>query len=249
MSMASTKKQLKKALEAVKKQTAEIKKIVKNGAAAPPAVQFVDPIEHIKSTDTIVVGANSISNTIDEDLPFTAYDDTPAKPMTIDGLIKGVKPPIYSDPRVMNPVLAAAPVQFSDPAQFGTFGLTDDVSPAFSTSSKIPKTNARIVSDASFEGFEDALDANGAMLVGDGKVITSVTQLPGYQIRGVPPHTTLPERSLHEPPATVSDFVDADLFDGLQGFPVDEKLDPLIAPGIATPASEFCAINYGVYDN
>jgi hypothetical protein len=239
---------LKKALEAVKKQTAEIKKIVKNNAAAPTAVQFVDPIEHIKSTGTIVVGANSISNTIDEDLPFMAYDDTPVKPMTIDGLIKGVKPPIYSDPRVMNPVLAAAPVQFSDPAQFGTFGLTDDVSPAFSTLSSIPKTDARIASDASFEGFKNAVDANGAMLVMDGKVVKSVRQLPGYQLIGVKPHTTLPERSLHEPPPTVDDFIDGEIFDGLQGFPVDEKLDPLIAPGIAMPGSEWAALNYGVLD-
>jgi hypothetical protein len=44
----------------------------------------------------------------------------------------------------------------------------------------------------------------------------------------------------------VDDFVDGEMFSGLQGFPIDEKLDPLIAPGIALPASEFSAINYGV---
>jgi hypothetical protein len=241
-------KQFTKALQAVKKQTQDIKTLLaerKDKSATPLPVDIIDPVEHLPASGSIVLGANSLENTIDDDLPFTDYKNLPIKAVPADGTIKGIRPPTYADPRVMNPSLAAAPVQFSDPAVFGTFGVTDDTSPAFSTPSQIPKTNAQTASDAQFEGFEDALDANGARLVMDGKVVKSECQLPSYQLKGVAPHTSLPERSLFEPPATVSDFVDGEMFDGLQGFPVGEKIDPLIAPGIALPSSEWAAVNYG----
>ncbi|AGE49038.1 hypothetical protein ATCVBr0604L_077R [Acanthocystis turfacea Chlorella virus Br0604L] len=244
------KKDFNKALQAVKKQTNEIKTMLTKSAqvtkaAAPLPVDIIDPVEHLPASGSIVLGANAVANTIDEDLPFSDYHNMPVKAVPADGTIKGVRPPTYADPRVMNPSLAAAPVQFPDPAQFGTFGVTDDTSPAFSTASQIPKTNAKIASDVSLEGFENALDANGARLVMDGKVVESACQLPSYQLKGVAPHTSLPERSLFEPPATVSDFVDGEMFSGLQGFPIDEKLDPLVAPGIALPASEWASIQYG----
>ncbi|AGE50053.1 hypothetical protein ATCVCanal1_070R [Acanthocystis turfacea Chlorella virus Canal-1] len=245
------KKEFSKAMQAVKKQTNDIKKLLAKNAIstkslAPNPVDIINPVEHLPGSSSVVLGANAVSNTIDEDLPFSDYKNLPVKSVPVDGTIKGVRPPTYADPRVMNPALAAAPVQFPDPAQFGTFGVTDDTSPAFSTPSQIPKTDAKIASDVSLEGFEDALDANGARLVMDGKVVKSACQLPSYQLKGVAPHTTLPERSLFEPPATISDFVDGDMFDGLQGFPVGEKIDPLNAPGIALPASEWSALNYGV---
>ncbi|AGE57527.1 hypothetical protein ATCVNTS1_087R [Acanthocystis turfacea Chlorella virus NTS-1] len=244
------KKEFNKALQAVKKQTSEIKTMLTKSAqvtkaAAPLPVDIIDPVEHLPASGTIVLGANSVANTIDEDLPFSDYHNMPVRAVPADGTIKGIRPPTYADPRVMNPSLAAAPVQFPDPAQFGTFGVTDDTSPAFSTASQIPKTNAKIASDVSLEGFENALDANGARLVMDGKVVESACQLPSYQLKGVAPHTSLPERSLFEPPATVSDFVDGEMFSGLQGFPIDEKLDPLVAPGIALPSSEWASIQYG----
>ncbi|AGE56513.1 hypothetical protein ATCVNEJV2_085R [Acanthocystis turfacea Chlorella virus NE-JV-2] len=244
------KKEFSKALQAVKKQTNEIKSMLTKSAqatkaAAPLPVDIIAPVEHLPASGSIVLGANAVANTIDEDLPFSDYHNMPVKAVPMDGTIQGVRPPTYADPRVMNPSLAAAPVQFPDPAQFGTFGVTDDTSPAFSTPSQIPKTNAKIASDVSLEGFENALDANGARLVMDGKVVKSECQLPSYQLKGVAPHTSLPERSLFEPPATVSDFVDGEMFSGLQGFPIDEKLDPLVAPGIAMPASEWASIQYG----
>ncbi|AGE55525.1 hypothetical protein ATCVMN08101_081R [Acanthocystis turfacea Chlorella virus MN0810.1] len=244
------KKEFSKAMQAVKKQTNEIKSLLTKSeqvkkAAAPLPVDIIDPVEHVQGSATIVLGANSVENTIDENLPFSDFKTQVVKAAPVDGTIKGIRPPTYADPRVMNPALAAAPVQFPDPAQFGTFGVTDDTSPAFSTASQIPKTNAKIASDVSLEGFEDALDANGARLVMNGKVVKSACQLPSYQLKGVAPHTSLPERSLFEPPATVSDFVDGEMFDGLQGFPINEKLDPLNAPGIALPSSEWAAVNYG----
>ncbi|ABT16207.1 hypothetical protein ATCV1_Z073R [Acanthocystis turfacea chlorella virus 1] len=244
------KKEFSKALQAVKQQTNEIKTMLTKSAqstkaAAPLPVDIIAPVEHLPASGSIVLGANAVANTIDEDLPFSDYHNMPVRTVPLDGTIQGVRPPTYADPRVMNPSLAAAPVQFPDPAQFGTFGVTDDTSPAFSTPSQIPKTNAKIASDVSLEGFENALDANGARLVMDGKVVKSECQLPSYQLKGVAPHTSLPERSLFEPPATVSDFVDGEMFSGLQGFPIDEKLDPLVAPGIALPPSEWAAINYG----
>ncbi|AGE56292.1 hypothetical protein PBCVNEJV1_422R [Paramecium bursaria Chlorella virus NE-JV-1] len=237
---------LNKVVESIKKQTKEIKNMLNKTKDVPAPVDFVDPIEHIAGSTNVVVGANTMENTIDEDLPFSEYERLPVKAKATDGTIQGVKPPIYSDPRVMNPALAAAPVQFSEPTIFGTFGVTDAISPAFS--SKIPETNAKIAGDASFEGFEDALDANGARLVMNGKVVKNACELPSYQLRGITPHTSLPQRSLFEPPATVEDLVDGAMFEGLQGYPVDEKLDLLTPPGTATPMSEFAAINYGMYD-
>jgi hypothetical protein len=228
----------------------KIKELLNDKDSAPNPVQFVDPIEHIAGSTNVVVGANVMENKIDEDLPFTSFDTSvPVESKAADGTIKGIRPPTYADPRVMNPTLAAAPVQFSDPAVFGTFGVTDSISPAFSTPSEIPKTNARTAGNAQFEGFEDALDANGARLVMNGKVVQSACQLPSYQLRNYTPHTTLPQRSLTEPPATVEDLVDGAMFEGLQGYPVDEKLDLLTPPVTATPGSEFAAINYGLRNN
>jgi hypothetical protein len=246
--LALARAQMAKTLESVKKQTMKIKDLLKQNKDAPSPVDFVDPIEHVAGSSTVVVGANVMENKIDEDLPFTEYGGLPVKAPAVNGTIQGVRPPTYADPRILNPTLAAAPVQFSDPAVFGTFGVTDDVSPAFSTPGSVPKTNAKIAGDMLFEGFEDGLDANGARLVMNGKVVKSACQLPAYQLRGNAPHTSLPQRSLTEPPATVEDLVDGDLFDGLQGYPINEKLDLLVAPGTATGAEEWAAINYGVYD-
>jgi hypothetical protein len=249
--LALAKAQMAKTLESVKRQTEEIKDLLKQSGEAPLPVDFVDPIEHIAGSTTSVVGANIMENKIDEDLPFTEYGGLPVKAPAVNGTISGVRPPTYADPRVLNPSLAAAPVQFSDPAVFGTFGVTDDTSAAFSTTARIPNTNAKIVSKISQEGFENelnGLDANGARLVMNGKVVKSACQLPAYQLRGNAPHTSLPQRSLTEPPATVEDLVDGDLFDGLQGYPVNEKLDLLTPPGAATPGSEWASIQYGNYD-
>jgi hypothetical protein len=246
-SLSRAKAQMEKAISSVKKETAKIQELLRAKDNAPDPVQFVDPIEHIAGSTNVVVGANVMENKIDEDLPFTNFDtNVPVETKAVDGTIKGIRPPTYADPRVMNPTLAAAPVQFSDPAVFGTFGVTDSISPAFSTPSEIPKTNARIAGNAQFEGFENALDANGARLVMNGKVVQSACQLPSYQLRDSTPHTTLPQRSLAEPPATVEDLVDGAMFEGLQGYPVNEKLDLLTPPGTATGASEWAAINYGV---
>ncbi|AGE50628.1 hypothetical protein PBCVCVR1_815R [Paramecium bursaria Chlorella virus CVR-1] len=245
--LSRAKAQMEKAISSVKKETAKIQELLRTKDNAPDPVQFVDPIEHIAGSTNVVVGANVMENKIDEDLPFTNFDtNVPVETKAVDGTIKGIRPPTYADPRVMNPTLAAAPVQFSDPAVFGTFGVTDSISPAFSTPSEIPKTNARIAGNAQFEGFENALDANGARLVMNGKVVQSACQLPNYQLRDSTPHTTLPQRSLSEPPATVEDLVDGAMFEGLQGYPVNEKLDLLTPPGTAIPMSEFAAINYGV---
>lgn len=246
-SLARVKAQMEKAVSSVKMETAKIQELLKTKDSAPDPVQFVDPIEHIAGSTNVVVGANAMENKIDEDLPFTNFDtNVPVETKAVDGTIKGIRPPTYADPRVMNPTLAAAPVQFSDPAVFGTFGVTDSISPAFSTPSEIPKTNARIAGNAQFEGFEDALDANGARLVMNGKVVKSACQLPSYQLRDSTPHTTLPQRSLAEPPATVEDLVDGAMFEGLQGYPVNEKLDLLTPPGTATGSEEWASINYGV---
>ncbi|APC25750.1 hypothetical protein BST79_gp237 [Only Syngen Nebraska virus 5] len=238
-----------KVAEAVKKQAAEIRTLLSQKQAAPKAPELTNPIEHIQASTTVVTGSNGAENVIDEDLPFSDFKGVPVAETTAEGMIKGIRPPTYADPRVMNPALAAAPVQFSDPAQFGTFGVTDDVSPAFSTEDKIPKTNAKISSDISVEGYENSYDANGARLVMDGKVVKSECQLPSYQIRNSQHHTQLPMRSLHEPPPKVEDLVDESLFEGLQGYPIDEKLDLLTPPGTATPSSEWAAINYGLTNN
>lgn len=245
-SLSVAKEEMAKALSSVKKETAKIKELLKTRDSAPNPVQFIDPIQHIAGSTNVVVGANVMENKIDENLPFSDFVDTPVESKAVDGTIKGVRPPTYADPRVMNPTLAAAPVQFSDPAVFGTFGVTDDVSPAFSTTSQVPKTNAKVAGDAHFEGFEDALDANGARLVMNGQVVKSACQLPSYQLKNTIPHTSLPQRSLYEPPATVEDLVDGAMFEGLQGYPVDEKLDLLTPPGTATGPEEWAAINYGV---
>lgn len=249
-SLSRAKAQMEKAISSVKKETAKIQELLRTKNSAPDPVQFVDPIEHIAGSTNVVVGANVMENKIDEDLPFTNFDtNVPVETKAVDGTIKGIRPPTYADPRVMSPALAAAPVQFSDPAVFGTFGVTDSISPAFSTPSEIPKTNARIAGNAQFEGFENALDANGARLVMNGKVVQSACQLPSYQLRDSTPHTTLPQRSLNEPPATVEDLVDGAMFEGLQGYPVNEKLDLLTPPGTATPGSEWASIQYGQRNN
>lgn len=237
-------KKLKAMLVNADKQTKEVKILSMQKDSAPEPVQFINPVEHLEASKNIVTGANIMENMIDEDLPFSDYKGLPVVQKDIDGTIQGIRPPTYADPRVMNPTLAAAPVQFDDPAQFGTFGVTDDASPAFSTN--LPKTDARIASDRSFEGFENDLDANGARLVMDGKVVKSACQLPTYQIRNSNHHTALPMRNLYDPPPKVEDLVDEALFDGLQGFPIDEKLDLLIPPGTALPSSEWAAIQYGL---
>lgn len=247
-----------KVISAVKKQTQKLQKMMKQTSTSMDTDgKFVEPIEHIAASPEPVVGANMNENQIDETLPFSDFEGLPVKTEDVDGTIQGVRPPTYADPRVMNPSLAAAPVQFSDPAQFGTFGVTDDVSPAFSTPSEIQKTNAETASDATLEGFE-----NGGIVM-NGKIVESACELPNYQLKGVTHHTTLPQRSLFEPPPTVQDLLTDEIFDGLQGYPVTTKddTDLLTPPGEAKPASEWAfvetpdiaspgsmwsSINYGV---
>ena len=189
-----------------------------------------------------VTGAHASENTIDEYLPFAEFKRLPAGEYTQTDIIEGPSPPKDADPRVMNPSLAAAPVQFSDPSVFGAFGVTDNSNPAFNQTHV--KTDAAIASDRTLEGFE-GYDANGAMLVMDGKIVEKPCQLPSYQLKDFKHHTVLPMRSLHSPPPRVEDLVEADMFDGLQGYPINEKGDLLTPPGCATPGSEWASIMYG----
>lgn len=237
--ITSLKKQTKKVLNMTKQLTKEIKQKITH--EKEPDADFVKPVEHINSYKSVVKGSNEMNNQIDETLPFsdfTPVDDIEVR--TIEGMIEGPVPPAYADPRVMNPSLSAAPVQFSDPAEFGTFGVTDDVSPVFTNTAILPKTDAKLTSDASLEGFE--LEGG---LVKDGKIVTKECELPSYQLKGYEHHTTIPIRSLKEPPAQVEDIIEEGMFDGLQGYPIDEKGAELVPPGIATPGSEWAAIFYG----
>jgi len=246
----SAKSALKNAVTNVKKETQKIKMMLQQKKAAnsaPKAVDIANPIEHIQASTNMVMGANAIEDTIDENLPFSTFGGSVKVQKATNGLIEGVRPPTYSDPRTLNPSLAAAPVQFSDPAMFGTFGVTDQTSPAFSTKDAL--TNAAIASDRTLEGFDvatDVYDANGAVLVMDGKIVKSASELPSAQIMGATPHTELPMRNLHSPPPIIEDLVEGEMFDGLQGYPVDEKMDLLTPPGMATPMAEWSRIMYNV---
>ena len=268
--IAAAKSALSKAVTNVKKETQKIKVMLQQKKAAnnaPKAVYISNPIEHIQASNTLVMSANAIEDTIDENLPFSSYGGSVKVQRAVNGLIEGVRPPTYADPRTMNPALAAAPVQFSDPAMFGTFGVTDQSSLAFST--KDAATNARIAADRTMEGFStqdektdaaiesdhmmeefdigtDVYDANGAVLIMDGKIVKSTRDLPSAQIMGATPHTTLPMRNLHNPPPVIEDLVEGEMFDGLAGYPVDEKLDLLTPPGMATPMAEWSRIMYNV---
>ena len=248
--IASAKSALDKAVTKVKQETQKIKTLLQQNKAAPnsPNTMFVaNPIEHIQASNTLVMSANAIEDTIDENLPFSAYGEGPKVQKTIHGLIEGVRPPTHADPRTLNPSLAAAPVQFSNPAMFGTFGVTDQTSLAFST--KDADTNAAIVSDRTLEGFDTGVgvyDANGAVLVADGKIVKSASELPSAQIMGATPHTTLPMRNLHNPPPVIEDMVEGEMFDGLAGYPINERGDLLTPPGMATPMAEWSRIMYNV---
>jgi hypothetical protein len=247
--IASAKSALSKAVTNVKKETQKIKMMLQQKKAAnnaPKALDISNPIEHIQASNTLVMGSNAIEDTIDENLPFAKYEGNFKVQKAVNGLIEGVRPPTYADPRTMNPSLAAAPVQFSDPAMFGTFGVTDQTSLAFTT--KDARTDAAIASDRTLEGFStmdektiaaiesdsmmeefdiatDVYDANGAVLIMDGKIVKSASELPSAQIMGAKPHTTLPMRNLHNPPPIIEDLVEGEMFDGLQGYPVNENLD------------------------
>lgn len=264
--IAEAKSALSKAVTNVKKETQKIKVMLQQKKAANNAPKAF-PIEHIQASNTLVMSANAIEDTIDENLPFAKYEGNFKIQKPVNGVIKGVRPPTYSDPRTLNPSLAAAPVQFSDPAMFGTFGVTDQSSLAFTT--KDGKTDAAIASDRTLEGFSmldektsaaiesdnmmeefdiasDVYDANGAVLVMDGKIVKSASELPSAQIMGATPHTTLPMRNLHNPPPVIEDLVEGEMFDGLQGYPVDERGDLLTPPGMATPMAEWSRIMYNV---
>lgn len=248
--IAAAKSALSKAVVSVKKETQKIKVMLQQKQAAnkaPKAVNIANPIEHIQATTNVVMGANAIEDTIDENLPFSSYGGSVKVHKAINGLVEGVRPPTYADPRTMNPALAAAPVQFSDPAEFGTFGVTDQTSLAFSTKDAL--TDAAIASDRTLEGFDiatDVYDANGAVLIMNGKVVKSASELPSAQIMGATPHTTLPMRNLHEPPPIIEDIVEGGMFDGLQGYPVNERGDLLTPPGMVTPMAEWSRIMYNV---
>lgn len=235
--IAQAKKALNSAVSKVKAETAHIQKLIQNKASPPKPTVISNPVEHVQASPNIVIGSNAIQDTIDDDLPFADYAGNPVVKKATLGLIEGVRPPTYADPRVMNPSLAAAPVQFSDPSTFGSFGVTENL--AFVDNEDT--TNAEITSEHTLEGFE----SNGAVLVMDGKIVKSPCELPSYQLKGIQPHTTLPLRNLNNPPPMIEDLVENDMFDGLQGYPIDEKLDLLTPPGIATPGSEFASIMYG----
>lgn len=268
--IAAAKSALSKAVVGVKKETRKIKMMLQQTKAAnnaPNAVSISNPIEHIQASTNVVLGANAVEDTIDENLPFSSYAGGAKVQKAVNGLISGVRPPTYADPRTMNPALAAAPVQFSDPAVFGTFGVTDQSSLAFST--KDAATNAMIASDRTLEGFSildertdaaiesdlmmeefdigtDVYDANGAVLIADGKIVKSASELPSAQIMGATPHTTLPMRNLHNPPPVIEDLVEGEMYDGLQGYPINERGDLLTPPGMATPMAEWSRIMYNV---
>jgi hypothetical protein len=248
--IASAKSALSKAVTKVKQETQKIKVMLQQKKAAnnaPKALDISNPIEHIQATNTLVMGSNAVEDTIDENLPFAKYEGNFKVQKAVNGLIEGVRPPTYADPRTLNPALAAAPIQFSDPAEFGTFGVTDQASLAFSTKDAL--TNAAIASDRTLEGFDvatDVYDANGAVLVMDGKIVKNVNELPSAQIMGATPHTTLPMRNLHNPPPVIEDLVEGEMFDGLAGYPVNERGDLLTPPGMATPMAEWSRIMYNV---
>ena len=265
--IAAAKSALNKAVVNVQKETQKVKMMLRQKQAVqnpPKPLDISNPIEYIQASNTLVMSANAVEDTIDENLPFSAYGGSVKVQKAVNGLIEGVRPPTYADPRTLNPALAAAPVQFSNPAMFGTFGVTDQTSRAFSA-----KTNAAIASERTLEGFSamdektsaaiesdnmmeefdiatDVYDANGAVLIMDGKVVRSASELPSAQIMGATPHTTLPMRSLHEPPPIIEDLVEGSTFDGLQGYPVNERGDLLTPPGMATPMAEWSRIMYNV---
>ena len=212
----------------------------------PKPVVTVDPIEYTEANRDAITLADTLENKIHEHLPFSKFHRLPGVHTTSE-LIGGIPPPKNADPRVLNPSIAAAPVQFSNPAVFGTFGVTDNSSPAFggrANAESNTESNAENASERSFEGFE-GMDANGAMLVMDGKIVTKPSQLPSYQLKDYKHHTVLPMRSLHSPLPRVEDLVEADMFDGLQGYPIDEKGASLTPPGTAKPGSEWASIMYG----
>jgi hypothetical protein len=53
-------------------------------------------------------------------------------------------------------------------------------------------------------------------------------------------------RNLHSPPPIIEDLVEGSTFDGLAGYPVDENLDLLTPPGMATPMAEWSRIMYNI---
>lgn len=243
--IASAKSALGKAIAKVTQETKKIKTMLQQKKAVNK--ELFTPIENIQASTNVVMEANAVEDIIEENLPFSSYGGSVKIQKAVNGIIEGVRPPTYADPRTMNPALAAAPVQFSDPAMFGTFGVTDQSSLAFSTKDR--ETNAKIASDRTLEGFDiatDVYDANGAVLIMDGKIVKSAGELPSSQIKDSSPHTSLPMKSLHEPPPIVEDLVEGDMFDGLQGYPVNEKLDLLTPSGLATPMSEWAKIMYGI---
>ena len=236
-------KTTKKVLDMTKSLTKDIANKLTKDDIRPELepVKAPKPVEHIQAYSGVVKGANEMSNVVEEALAysdFSSVDDVES--LKIDGMIKGPTPPAFAEPRVMNPSLAAAPVQFDDPTTFGTFGVTDDVSPIFTTNSKIPRTTAKMVSDARLEGFQ----LKGG-LVKDGKVVVDECQLPSYQLKVETHHTVIPVRSLREPPANLQDIVEDGLTDGLGWAPIDENGADLTPPGTAKPASEWASINYG----
>jgi hypothetical protein len=248
--IAAAKSALNKAVVNVQKETQKVKMMLKQKQAVqnpPKSLDISNPIEHIQASNTLVMSANAIEDTIDENLPFATYEGDFKVQKPVNGIIKGVRPPTYADPRTLNPALAAAPVQFSNPAEFGTFGITDQASLAFSTKDAL--TNAEIASSRTLEGFDiatDVYDANGAVLIADGKIVKSASELPSAQIMGATPHTTLPMRNLHNPPPIIEDLVEGSTFDGLEGYPVNERGDLLTPPGMATPMAEWSRIMYNV---
>lgn len=141
---------------------------------------------------------------------------------------------VYAGPsgtRVTTP--ASSTARFSDPVMFGAFGVADDVAFSDDISSD--------ASDAALGGFQ----ANGAVLVKDGKIVKSERSLPSYQLKDYKHVTELPLRNLRNPHPVVEDLVEADMFDGLQGVPIDERGVDITPPGTATPSSQFAFMNYG----
>lgn len=133
----------------------------------------------------------------------------------------------FSAPRVT----AAPPISstvFSDLATFGTFGVTDDVAFSDDTSDAVPR----------------GYDANGAVIVKDGRVVMDERDLPSYQLKKYQHVTELPLQNISKPLPVVEDLVEGGMFDELQGVPIDENGVAMTPPGTATPGSQFAFLNY-----
>lgn len=192
---------LKRAVVRVENETRQIRNMVQK--KAPEPIISVNPIERFRSN--AVSGADSAADTIDEVLPFAAYN----------------APQVTTAPLISSTV-------FSDPATFGAFGVTDDA----------------VFSDDTSGAAPGSYDANGSILVKDGKIVMNERDIPAYQLKDYKHVMELPLRNINNPIPVVEDLVEADMFDGLEGVPIDEEGVAMTPPGTSLPGSQFASINY-----